>query len=98
MRRSAALAGTASAETRATWTGVRLGAPDGVAIPHAWLSLTAADGTTVWTQSGLDGVARVAGMPPGPYQVRLRDRTLTMALRQAEAARERIAERPAPAP
>ena len=66
-------------DSHAAWTGVRLSAPDGAAIPHAWLSLTAADGMTIWAQSGLDGVVRVGGLPPGPYQVRLADRTLTLA-------------------
>ena len=97
----AVLATPAAGKTgsRAAWVGVRLRAPDGAPLPHAWLSLTSADGTTIWTRSGLDGVARVAALPPGPYQVRLRDRSLTMALRSpAETAGDRTASRPAPAP
>jgi HEAT repeat protein len=84
-------------ELHVGWAGVRLRARDGAALPHAWLSLTAADGTTVWTQSALDGVARVAALPAGPYQVRLRDQTLTMALRSTEAP-DRIAPSSAPRP
>ncbi len=91
-------AGASKTEPRAAWVGVRIRAPDGAALPHAWLSLTAADGTTVWTQSGLDGMARVGALPPGPYLVRLRDRTLTMALRSTEVSSDRLAERPVPAP
>ena len=87
------------AEARAAWAGVRLVAPDGAPLSHAWLSLTAADGSTIWARSGLDGTARVAALSGGPYQVRLRDRTLTMALRSsAETAPDRSGQRPAPAP
>jgi hypothetical protein len=82
------------AEPHAAWAAVRLRARDGAALAHAWLSLTAGDGITIWTQSGLDGIARLAGLPAGPYQARLRDRTLTMALRSTD----RIAESSAPRP
>ena len=50
---------------------LRLLGPDGAPIPHQPLSLTAADGTVVWTTSGLDGSVYLSGLPPGPYQVRL---------------------------
>ncbi len=71
-------AGARRNEPHTAWAGVRFSAPDGAVLPHAWLSLTAADGTTVWAQSGLDGVVRIGGLPPGPYQVRLADRTLAL--------------------
>jgi HEAT repeat protein len=90
----AAGAPASKAEPHAAWAAVRLRARDGAPLPHAWLSLTAADGTTIWTQSGLDGVARVAGLPAGPYQARLRDRTLTMALRSTDRMAESSAPRP----
>jgi hypothetical protein len=70
-------AGARKNEPRTAWAGVRLSAPDGAVLPHAWLALTAANGTTVWAQTGLDGVLRIGGLPPGPYQVRLADPTLT---------------------
>ncbi len=63
-------------EAHAAWAAVRLVGADGAPLAHEWLTLTAADGTTVWTQSGLDGVARLQGLPPGPYQVRLMNPTL----------------------
>jgi HEAT repeat protein len=50
---------------------LRLLAPDGAPIVHELLSLTAADGTVVWTMSGLDGSVHLSGLAPGPYQVRL---------------------------
>ena len=86
----AALAAGASAaggktEAHAAWAAVRLVGADGAPLAHQWLTLTAADGTTVWTQSGLDGVARLQALPPGPYQVRLMNPTLALRTSSASA-------------
>ena len=50
---------------------LRLLAPDGTPVAHEMLAVTAADGMTVWTRSGLDGGAHLSGLSPGPYQVRI---------------------------
>jgi HEAT repeat protein len=72
---------------RREWAGVRLVAADGTVLAGRWLALTASDGTTVWTRSGLDGVAHLHGLPAGPYQVKLMEPSSTARAAAADAAR-----------
>jgi HEAT repeat protein len=73
--REAATAG-ARGQRRDHWAAIRLTAPGGAPRPRQWVALTAADGTAIWIRTGVDARARIAGMPPGPYQVELMDQSL----------------------
>ncbi len=66
------------------WIGVRLLAPDGTPHARRWVAVTARDGTTTWSMTGVMGETRVFGLPVGPYQIELKEPGLIVRTGSAE--------------
>jgi HEAT repeat protein len=69
---NARAAQTANAPSpRATWTEVRVRGPDGIAEAGRWVSISSADGVSVWVTTDASGAARLRDLPGGPLTLRV---------------------------